>query len=371
MKIDVIAGIPSYNNQNTISYVTEQIGKTFEKLKQNSIIADCDGGSKDDTLKNFLSSKTKIKKIIIKAKPGTTGKGTVFKNLFSYARTTTAKTIIVNDSDLRSINPKWVNLQLQAIKKYDYATPLYSRYKYDGTITNNICYPLVYSLFCKNIRQPIGGDFAFSKRLSNYWLKCRWPANAKLFGIDIFMTTNAILGNFKICKVNLGAKIHDAKDPSHSLSPMFRQVIGTLFEIIIKNKNIIKKLKQVKQIPVLGGKKLKKPQTFKVDNNNIKKKFTQGLKINNKTIKKILDKENFKKINKGINAELWSNIVYDYIIAYKKDKNIIESLIPLWFGRIHSFVNETINLTTEQAEKNILKQAKIFYKNRNYLLERL
>ena len=30
-KNDIIAGIPSHNNQKTISFVAEQIGKTFEK----------------------------------------------------------------------------------------------------------------------------------------------------------------------------------------------------------------------------------------------------------------------------------------------------------------------------------------------------
>lgn len=383
-KNDVIAGIPSHNNQKTISFVTEQIGKTFEKYYKDKkcVIVNLDGRSTDKTTKNFLNSKTKIKKNFIKEKPGKRGKGNGFKNLFIYSKNTSSKTIIVNDGDLQSINPKWVKLQVDSIKKYDYATPLYSRYKYDGTITNHICYPLVYGLFCKNIRQPIGGDFAFSKKLSNYWLKCSWPKNAKLFGIDIFMTTNAILGNFKICQVNLGAKIHDAKDPSKSLSPMFRQVISTLFKIILTNKTKIKNIKKVKEIPVLGRKKLLKPQTFNVDINNIKRRFIEGYKENKKIIQKVLPKEDFNKITANltynkvfIDAEWWSKIVYDYILAYKKyekiSSTILNSFAPLWFGRIYTFIDETINMSTAKAEKIILKQAKTFYKNRDYLLEKL
>jgi hypothetical protein len=39
---------------------------------------------------------------------------------------------------------------------YQYVTPIYSRHKYDGTITNNIVYNLTRALYGKRIRQPIG-----------------------------------------------------------------------------------------------------------------------------------------------------------------------------------------------------------------------
>ncbi|MFC1705028.1 hypothetical protein ACFLZ6_01725 [Nanoarchaeota archaeon] len=385
-KLDFIAGIPSFNNQNSISYVVEQIGKTIEnKFKgKKGIIINCDGGSTDKTEKNFLNSKTNVVKQVLRTPPDITGKGNVFKLLFQFAKNHDAKALIVNDSDLRSINPNWVKLQIDSISKkgFDYSTPLYSRYKYDGTITNHICYPLVYGLFCRNIRQPIGGDFAFSSRLSNHWLKCKWPVNAHLFGIDIFMTTNTILGGYKICQVNLGAKIHDAKDPSKSLSPMFRQVISTLFKIIITNKDKINQLKKVEEVPILGGDKLKKPQQFAVNNEAIKNRFIEGYREHKDIIKKALPKEDFHKIracalhnNVCINDAWWAKIVYDYILAYKKHESksstILNSFVPIWFGRVHTFINDTIDMTTEEAETVILKQAEEFYRQRDYLLDKL
>ena len=385
-KLDLIAGIPSFNNQNTISYVVEQIGKTMETAYKNKkgAIINCDGGSTDKTEQNFLNSKTKVEKSVLRTPPNITGKGNVFKLLFKYAKDRKPQAIIVNDSDLRSINPKWVKLQIDSIskKKFDYSTPLYSRYKYDGTITKHICYPLVYGLFCRNIRQPIGGDFAFSNQLSNYWLKCKWPVNAHLFGIDIFMTTNAILGGYKICQVNLGAKIHDAKDPSKSLSPMFRQVISSLFKTIITNKSKLKQLKKVQEVPVLGGKKLKKPQQFSVDADAINNRFIDGYREHKEVIKKALPKEDFHKIrscvlhNKAhIDEEWWAKIVYDYILAYKKyeskSSTILQSFVPIWFGRVHTFINDTMDMTTAEAEKVISRQADEFFRQRDYLLDRL
>ena len=45
--------------------------------------------------------------------------------------------------------------------------PLYARYKYDGTITNTVTYPLTRALYGHRIRQPIGGDFGVSAATSS------------------------------------------------------------------------------------------------------------------------------------------------------------------------------------------------------------
>ena len=52
------------------------------------------------------------------------------------------------------------------------------------------------------------------------------------FGIDIWMTTVGDVGGFKMCQARLGAKIHGEKDPSADLGPMFRQVVGTIFQLM-------------------------------------------------------------------------------------------------------------------------------------------
>ncbi|RLE41877.1 glycosyl transferase family 2, partial [Candidatus Woesearchaeota archaeon] len=280
MEYDIVAGIPSYNNQNTIGFVAQQIDKSltnhFSKFK--SIIVNCDGRSHDNTTKVFLETDTKTEKKVLLAKPGTTGKGTVFKQLFEFAQRVKARAIVVNDSDLRSINPEWVRSQLTAIlgQGYDFAAPYYIRHKYDASITNHICYPIVYALLGCDIRQPIGGDFAFSSRLCNHWLKQDWNKEAYLFGIDIFMTTTAILGGFKLCQVKLGAKIHDAKDPSQSLAPMFKQVVATLFRVINLNLEELSKVKGVANPPILGNLNPSEPEPIQVDLESAQRRFVEG-----------------------------------------------------------------------------------------------
>ena len=93
-------------------------------------------------------------------------------------------------------------------------------------------YPLTRTLYGKDVRQPIGGDFGFSGRLASFYLtKDVWESDVARYGIDIWMTTTAIANNFLICQAFLGAKIHDAKDPGADLSAMLYQVVGATFDL--------------------------------------------------------------------------------------------------------------------------------------------
>ena len=46
------------------------------------------------------------------------------------------------------------------------------------------------------------------------------------------MTTVAVAEQFRTCQSFLGAKLHDAKDPGSDLTSMFRQVVGSVFELM-------------------------------------------------------------------------------------------------------------------------------------------
>ena len=78
--------------------------------------------------------------------------------------------------------------------------------------------------------------------------------------------------------------------------------------------------------------------------------------------------------NIDLTAEQWVTIVYDMIAAFKTspDRNrLVESLKGLYFGRALAFMNRTWDWPTEQAEEEILAQARVFHGKRDYLIEKL
>ena len=165
---------------------------------------------------------------------GVGGKGAALRTIFEIAAALEVQALVVVDSDLRSIVPEWIELLAGPILKggYDFVAPLYARYKYDGTITNTVTYPLTRALYGHRIRQPIGGDFGVSGDLVRHYLELDdWTDDISKFGIDIWMTTSALTGGFAVCQARLGAKVHDPKDPGSDLGPMFRQVVGTILRL--------------------------------------------------------------------------------------------------------------------------------------------
>ena len=237
-KYNVVVGIPSYNESDTIPYVAKTVGEGLEEYfpGKKCIIVNVDNNSPDNTKDAFLGTKTRIEKRYISTAHGVRGKGNNMLNLFNFAKDAGAEVTIVVDADLKSITKEWIEyLGRPIVEGHDYVIPLYSRHQFDGTITNHICYPAMFGMLSMDIRQPIGGEFAFSPKLIKYLLKQSWTESTRQYGIDIFMSLSAVLGGFKICQSGLGTKIHKASAPK--LGIMFEQVIETLLTVLVQNKD--------------------------------------------------------------------------------------------------------------------------------------
>ncbi len=215
---EVVVGIPSYNEADSISYPTDVASRGLVEYfrEKESVIINVDNHSPDGTKDVFLSTPTQIPKIYISTPEGVKGKGNNFRNLFEAAVELGAKAIVVVDADLTSITPSWIHyLGEPLLDDIDYVAPIYVRHKYDGSITNHIAYPMLRTLFGLRVRQPIGGDFGFSGKLARAFLSEKlWNDYIANFGIDIWMTTIAIARNFNVCQAFLGSpEISQGKGP--------------------------------------------------------------------------------------------------------------------------------------------------------------
>ena len=379
-KFDVVVGIPTYNEADNIGFVVRQVDTGLRKFypDKKALIIDCDGRSTDRTKPVFLNTETFAEKMFIETAGRKSGKGNVFKLLFKLVKKMKPEATMVVDADLKSIEPDWVRLLVGPILSgYDYVTPVYVRERYDGTITNHIAYPLVYALFGRDLRQPIAGDFAFSTKLAEYWLRQKWTREAGKYGIDIFMTGHAILGGFDICQASLGRKIHRSSEPR--LSEMFLEVVKTLFDMILNNKDRLKKIPIADEEKVFGIKTLPEPRKLKPNSQNILQLAL--MEYQKEEMKNYLSKETFEEVNPmffrreiNIDEELWARIVYDLLYSYfsRREKNdVVRTMRPLYFARVYTFFKQIPEYTTEEVEYEIKRQAECFREMRGYFFERI
>ena len=394
---DILVGIPSYNNADTIGHVVQSVSTGLSKYFSGHrvVLVNSDGGSTDGTPEVVANAGADAGALVVTERQsslhkivtpyyGIPGKGSAFRTIFEIARRLKAKACAVVDSDLRSITPEWMELLLRPIlyEGYDYVAPYYLRHKYDGTITNSIVYPLTRTLYGLEIRQPIGGEFGFSGRLVERYLeKHVWDSEVARFGIDIWMTTEAVASGAKVCQSFLGSKIHNPKDPAQDLSQMLVEVVGALFSLMEEHQEIWPKMVGSNPVKLFGFHYEVALEPIYVNVDPMLVSFQRGLEDLNTIWRKILSPEVMETLFHlrhcsskvfRISDELWARIVYDAAVAYHKNviirEHLLKALTPLYLGRTASFVLETQGLTSREAEDRIEALCRAYEKEKSYLV---
>jgi hypothetical protein len=432
-RADIMVGIPSFKNATTIGYVVRaaQAGLVQYFSDLRPVVVNSDAGSPDGTQRVVVETEPPeyIERILL-VRPtnklsrvsitypevaGTGGKGAALWTIFEIAAALEVQALVVVDSDLRSIAPEWIELLAGPILKggYDYVAPLYARHKHDGTITNNVTYPLTRALYGLRIRQPIGGDFGVSGDLVRHYLAAGdWTPEVSKFGIDIWMTTAAVTGGFAVCQSRLGAKVHDPKDPGADLGPMFRQVVTTILRLAVRNADRWRLVKGSHDIPAYGFERVADPPPLEVNVLRLLSEFHAASLTMEPTWRAMLTKETADSVmllaaDSGQTADhlrarleldtpgsstpttlamadaakdfafaddVWARVMYDLIVVARDEPDRVDayvaSLVPIYFGRVASFVIENRDLTTERAEEHIERQAREFERLKPYLLDR-
>ncbi|HEY0664479.1 MAG TPA: cell wall biosynthesis glycosyltransferase [Gallionella sp.] len=399
-KVDIVVGIPSFNNARTIGHVVRAAHAGLEKYfpDHRAVIVNSDGGSSDGTMEVVRNTSIadfdaillhhRVTPVSRMAFPysGIPGKGSAFRAIFEISRMLGAQACVVIDSDLRSITPEWIELLVKPVLSggFDYVAPLYHRHKFDGTITNSIVYPLTRALYGQRVRQPIGGDFGFSGKLAQFYLtQDVWESDVARFGIDIWMTTTAIANGFRVAQSFLGAKIHDAKDPGADLGDMLHQVVGATFELMEGYADAWIPVRGSEPVPAFGFEYTVGLEHVNVNTARMLAVFREGLSNLREIWLGILGAGDLKEVERlgGLGdadfrfpAGLWARIVYDYALAFHQKRlpreQLVRSLLPLYVGKTAAFVIEVEPLGQQEAEAVTERLCLEFENGKEYLLAR-
>jgi len=381
---DIVVGIPSYRNAGTIGHVVRTVvqGLRGSFGHMRAVIVNADGGSNDGTT-DAVRAALDGHPAVVGEYRGIPGKGSAFRAIFEAAAHLGASSCAVVDSDLRSITPQWIERLLGPVcaGHTDYVTPLYARHKHDGTITNTIAYPVTRALYGARVRQPIGGEFGFSGALAKAFLEGGalggnvWDTDVAKFGIDIYMTTTALVRRARIAQAFLGAKVHDPKDPGSDLGPMFRQVVGTLFRMAARNAEAWRAVDGSETVRVVGVVETVDPEAVNADVRVLDRKLEEGKRTHEAEWREVLSSSSLDAVADGdIDAGAWARIVFDMLGAAarapERTDAIVDSLVPLYYGRVARFIRDAERMTTAQAERLVEEQAVAFERAKSRLVER-
>jgi glucosylglycerate synthase len=403
-RADVVVGIPTFDTGDTVGRVVTAVEAGLRKLfpDLDAVICISDGGSTDGTLEAALSAGVggEEERLLVPAGSraprklgfryrGPSGKGSAVRSIVEVARRLEVRACAVVDADLRSITPYWLDRLLGPIvhHAYGFVAPVYTRHKYDATITNSVAFPLTTALYGVRLRQPIGGDFGFSGELAEIFAgEDVWDTDVARFGIDVWMTTVALVREVKTCQAILGAKIHDPKDPGQDLGPMLRQVVGSLYSMAGQ---FVRRWWEVDgaAAPVTVG----FPAEFsaapvEVSVPRLHRKVVEGHLEHRDRWARILSGPSMDEVEGAVagasegdgrlalDADAWIRILYDFLVGHEAGdlgpEELLDSMIPRYFARTATFIEETRDASPAMAERRIQEGADLAVELKPYLRER-
>ncbi len=390
VRADVVVGIPTANEVESIARTTAQVDKGLREYfpDMQCAIINCDNHSSDGTREAFFSAPGTIPRVYISTEPGVSGKGRNVRNFFEKARQLDPKALIIIEADIKNISPVWIrNLGAPILKGAGFVCPLYVRHKYEATLTGAIIYPLVRCLYGRRVRQANIGEYGFSpKLLDSYLNPPLWNEAIESFGVDIWMANIALASRLPIVQAFMGSpKVHRLKDRYVNLAALFHEVVGTIFDLMQVHEDFWEQVKWSKPTALFGTdlQEVETPLPVDVDTKRLHEMFVEGfdkyyglwkLLYGPIVAPKLQEIRSIGLQHFSFPTQTWLTILFESAAAYRcmspvERKNLLDGLLPLYLGKVLSYVKKTERMSLQQAEEYIENECMMFEENKPYIVK--
>jgi glycosyltransferase involved in cell wall biosynthesis len=397
--VDVIVGITTYNNAATVGELLEPAvdGILSRLAGWRAAIVNTDGGSKDGTperIRELVGGRVPlvlaqypvhpVHKLLTPA-TGAPGRGEALRTLFGLARKLNAKVCVAVDAGLLSMKPEWVDHLARPVleKDFDLVTPWYQRHGFDGAINGAILYPLMRALYGKRIRQPIGGDMAFSAKLMDNCLEQDAWETERALGTELWIASQAIQGGFRVCQASLGTRILQTPEVAPDLSATLAQVLTAIFDRTERDVVFWQKVRGSEPVPAFGTRLELDEDPAKINAGKMMESFRLGYRDLLDIWGLILPPATlleFKKLARLPDEEfrfpdtVWTRTVYDFFLGYHlrviDRDHLLRAMTPIYLGFLASVVQEVQGASASGAEQRLERLCAVFEAQKRYLIAR-
>jgi glucosylglycerate synthase len=398
-EVDLLVGVPSHNDAATIGTAVATIEESFRQnfTRDRVAIVNVDGGSRDGTAEAVLKSVaethpslrglTSLRTIhrVSTRYPGGPSPGVALRSILAAADLVRAKACAVISPHSPSLDTNWIKNLLQPVyrENFDFVAPLYSRHKFEGLLARNLLYPMTRGTFGRGIRELHSIDFGFSGKLATQCLgEDVWDEEAVRKSPEIWMVTCAITSGCKCCQSFLGPKMPAATTSGTDIVTAVRETVGPLFWCLESQQEFWMAKSGSEPVPTFGPDHELSTDPVRINRKRIYELFQKGVTDLAPILKTILAEETRTEIeriaalderNCRIEDEVWVKVVLEFAAAYHHNvmnrDHLLQSLVPLYRGRIYSFLAEHHTSSPDELEAATEKLCLEFERQKPYLLE--
>jgi len=399
-EVDILVGVPTFNNRDSIERVVSalQVGLTKYFQRERCVLINPDGGSTDGTPEIFKNASVRDFSMLLTSNPlrtfhrlsapyhGIPGKETALRTLFTAADLLRAKACAIVSPDSLSITPEWVDSLVRPIyrENFDFAAPVYQRRKFDGLLVKGLVSPAVAALYGRKIHEPVGTDLGLSGRLACHFLgKDVWEQDITTFGMEIWMTTTAIVDDFRICESFLGPKIQAAKQYGQDVAGTVRQVVGSLFRCLDEHEPFWKGRDTCEDLPLFGFQYDVALEPIQLSKRRIMDTFRSQVDQLVPILESILAPQTLVEIRNVVQLadrefhypdELWVKTIYEFAAAHHHSAinrdHLLQALPPLYRGWVSSFVSQNQKADAAKIDQKLEALSHDFERLKPYLIDR-
>jgi glucosylglycerate synthase len=399
---DIVVGLVSHNNAGTagtvIAAVRDGLMQALDGGKSQFVLADC--GSTDDTSARVREALRADGALIeVAATPTTTellehpyhripGKARALHGILTAARELGARGCLVLDAGIESVTPRWVQRVSEPLlgQEFDLVAPYYHRHPYEGALTKGIVYPLFRALYGVRLRQPAAGEFACSSRLFEHFLNDDvWERDGAQVGIDLWLASSAVSGDFRIGEVELGVRRQQVRpDEALDLGTTITQVVGGLFADLENRVDRWQRVRGSVPVPTIGeGLPHTALQSVAIDQDKLIESFRLGYRELREIWTWVLPPRTIIDLRRLMSApaasfhlddDLWARIIYDFALGYRlrvlARDHILRSLVPLYLAWLASFIIEVRDRGDQEVEQRLERLGTAFEAQKPYLISK-
>jgi hypothetical protein len=399
-EVDVLVGIPSFNNALTIANTVQAVEQSFQLgfARQRVVLVAVDGGSGDGTRDVVMNARTeksssgrgltslRTEQRVVTQYANAPSAGLALRTILAAADLLRAKACAVVSPATPNVTTAWITNLLEPVyrDKFDFVAPLYNRHKYDGLLSRNLLYPMSRSVFGQGIRELHPSELGFSGRLASHCLgQDVWNQGDIQDAPEIWMALTAISSGFNCCQAFLGTKERGAAGTAPDIVTAVRQNVGSLFWCLDADENFWMQRATPEAVPSFGPQSELTTEPMNLNRQRIYELFRSGVQDLGPILETILASDTMAEIRSvtaqseekcRFSGELWARTLFDFAASHHhavlNRDHLIQALVPLYRGRIHSFLVEHQDSTAQQMEADTENLCVQFEKQKPYLVER-
>lgn len=379
--VDIVVGIPFYNEADTIASVVETAREGLEEFYpgQRSIIAAVGSPMGDECLKVLteIPQSEAIRHIAFLLKDeNINGKGWAIRAAMEIAQAAAADLVILEadltgrgrNGELDGLAPDWIHLLLEPIRRerMDLVISRFNRHPLETPISTQLIYPLLASIYNCPVHDVMGGQWGISNSLLHTYLQESFPRQGNQvggYGIDVWLVTKAATHGARICESNLGHKIHGS---SGKMEYILHHATETLFERILADRKLwgqegaTTATPLQNRLPVFGSRKAHQTAPELINAQQLLSNYRRGFANFRELYDVILPYDiclqleamvgsKVKKFH--ISAYVWVKAIYHFLLAFAFNKefargDLLGAIVPLFEGRLAGLALEAQSLST-------------------------